>query len=79
VGVLDPGNELLEELAGLRLGHLPTRDDVVEQLPTGVFKHNDDVRRCGYDFVSSRMSKLGPVIQPIRMVQHSQLNDMRMS
>jgi hypothetical protein len=52
VGVFDPGNELLEELAGLRLGHLPTRNDVVEQLPTGVFEHDDDVCGCRYNFIA---------------------------
>jgi hypothetical protein len=52
VGILDPGDELLEELAGLWLGHLPAGDDIVEELPTGVLEHDDDVCGCRYNFIA---------------------------
>lgn len=44
VGVVDAGDHLLEEAAGLRLGHLALVDDVLEELPAGIFEHDDDVR-----------------------------------
>ena len=49
--ILNPGDELLEESTCLRLGHPPVRNDIVEQLSTGVFENNNDVGGCGYHLV----------------------------
>ena len=49
--ILNSRDELLEEPTCLRLGHPPVRNDIVEQLSTGVFKNNDDVGGCGYHLV----------------------------
>ena len=46
MAVLNSGDELLEEPAGLRLGHSPVRDNVVEELAAGILQNDDDVRVC---------------------------------
>ena len=51
VRVVDAGDYLLEEAPCLGLVHAPVGDDVVEELPSGVFEHDDDVRRRTDDFI----------------------------
>lgn len=55
VGVLDAGDELLEETPRLRLGHAAVGDDVVEELAAGVLEHDDDVCRRRDDLVPDRV------------------------
>ena len=43
VAILDGTQHLLEEAAGLLLGHAAVGDDVVEQLAAGVLEHHDDL------------------------------------
>ena len=77
VAVLDPRYELLEESPCARLWHTPVRDDVVEQLATCVLKHNYDICRRGYNFVSTWQggSRMGVCLMASA---HIQLDDVRM-
>ena len=51
MAVLNPGDDLLEETARLRLFHTPVRDDVVEELPASVLEDDDDVGGRRYDLI----------------------------
>lgn len=51
MGVLNAGNQLLEDAPGLVFRHPAVLDDIVKELAAGVFENKDDVRRGRDDFV----------------------------
>ena len=52
VRVLNARDDLLEEAPCALFWHAAVGDDVVEELASGVFEDEDDVGRCGDDFIS---------------------------